>query len=59
MHRGTEAHLRRAVKLQRIAENEYRHGRLRDLELLEAIYRRQDVEVRLAEEKAKSESLYH
>jgi hypothetical protein len=53
-----EAHLRRAVKLEKIAENEYRQGRLRALDLLEVVYRRHDVEARLAEEKAKSASLY-
>ncbi len=54
-----EAHLRRALKLEKMAANEYRQGRLRSLDLLETIYRRHEVEVQLAEEKAKPESLYH
>ena len=48
-----EAHFRRAVKLEEIAEHEYRQGRLRSLDLLQAIYRRYDVEVQLAQEKTK------
>lgn len=53
-----EAHLRRAVKLQKVAESEYSQGRLRGLDLLETIYRRQEVEVQLTKEKATPEQLY-
>ena len=51
-----EAHLKRAVKLERIAMREFDRGGFTRLSVIEAKYRRSDIETRLAEEKAKSES---
>ena len=50
-----EAHWRRAVRLEKLAEREYMQGRSTRLILLEAVYRRLNVEAHLAGEKAKPE----
>jgi hypothetical protein len=51
-----EAHLKRAVKLEKFALREFNRGGFTRLNVLEARYRRCDVELRLAQEKAKPES---
>jgi hypothetical protein len=51
-----EAHLRRAEKLEKFAQGQFDRGFFSRLALLEAMYRRCDVELQLAQEKAKSES---
>jgi hypothetical protein len=51
-----EAHLRRAVKLETMAQRQFSRGGSTRLAVLEAIYRRYDVEVHLAQERSKSES---
>jgi hypothetical protein len=50
-----EAHLRRALKLEQFARREYDRGGFPHLSLLEAIYRRYDVELQLTQERAKPE----
>jgi hypothetical protein len=51
-----EAHLKRAVRLEKFALREFGRGGFSSLNVLEAKYRRCEVEWRLAEEKAKPES---
>jgi len=51
-----EAHLGRALKLEKFAVREYKRGFFTRLYVLEASYRRRDIELQLALEKAKPES---
>jgi hypothetical protein len=51
-----EAHLKRAAKLERFALRDFNSGGISRRIVLEAKYRRCDIELRFAEEKAKSES---
>ena len=51
-----EAHLKRAVKLERFALRDFNSGGISRRIVLEAKYHCCDIELRLAEEKAKSES---
>jgi hypothetical protein len=53
-----EAHLRRAAKLEKMAQSEFSRGGFTRGGVLEAIYRRYDVEVQLAQERSKPESLH-
>jgi hypothetical protein len=53
-----EGHLRRAAKLEKIAQRQFSRGGFTRLAVFEAIYRRVDVEVQLAEERSKPESPY-
>ena len=50
-----EGHLQRAAKLEKLAQRKYSRGGFTRLDVLEAIYRRCDVEVQLAQEKAQTE----